>query len=421
MNFFNPFRSVPETKKSKAFSLHVQGANKPVWSKKNYKAYAVEGYEQNVIVNSAISRVSRAISSIEWQAQSDDKILPSHALLDLMRRPNPMQTRSSYWEQKIGYLMLSGNAYEERVRVGGKTTQLWNLRPDRMTPIASTTGMPSGYEYKVEQRKKIFPANRTTGVSDIRHLKLFNPLNDWVGMSPISAGAYAIDQHNESMNWVQSLLQNAARPSGALTLDSEASLSDEEFDRLKNEIETNHTGSDNAGRFMLLEGGLSWQAMGLSPVDMEILKVREMAARDISLAFGVPPLLLNIPGDNTYANYREARLGFYEDTILPLLDYLVQEFNSWISIPEHGSVRLVPDYDSIEAIAEKRQKLWQMADESFDITLNESRKMKNLPPLPTPLGNTLMAEIKRGGQSEPDSDSAAKAIETHLRETAYGR
>lgn len=417
--FFGRTPAPVESKRSKAYSIHL-GQGKAVWSKDDYSAYATEGYNQNVIVYSAVNRLARAISSIEWVVTVNGTRLEEHPLLDLIRRPNPMQTRSAFWEQKIGYLLLSGNSYEERVKLRGRTNQIWNLRPDRMRPVQSKTGMPSGYEYKFSGQKRLFPANPITGESDIRHLKLFNPLDDWIGMSPISAGSYAIDQHNEAMNWVQRLLQNSARPSGALIVDKETPLSDEEYTRMKAEMEEQHTGSQNAGRPMLLEGGLTWMQLGMSPLDMEILKTRDMAARDISLAFGVPPLLLNIPGDNTFSNYREARLGFYEDTVLPLLDYLVQEFNVWISEPEYGNAVLAPDYDSIEAIAEKRQKLWAMADESDDITLNESRRMKNLPPLPAPLGDTLMSEI-RAGQKSGEQDPAKTSIEEQLKAAAYGR
>ena len=167
---------------------------------------------------------------------------------------------------------------------------------------------------------------------------------------------------------------------------------------------------------MLLEGGLDWKQMGLSPMDMEILRSKEASARDISLAFGVPPLLLNIPGDNTYANYREARLGFYEDTILPFLKYQVEELNDWLS-PAFGGAKLQPNKDKIEAIADKRMKQWEMADNSDDITLNESRAMKGLPPLAEPLGSTLMVELrsKVKGRAEPDAET-----EEVLKEFVYG-
>jgi hypothetical protein len=176
----------------------------------------------------------------------------------------------------------------------------------------------------------------------VRHLKLFNPLDDWYGMSPIEAGAYSIDQHNEAMAWMQALLQNSARPSGALVVSNGNTLSDDNFQRLKAQIEEQYSGSGNAGRPMLLEGGLDWKAMGLSPTDMGIIESKYSSARDVALALGVPPQLLGIPGDNTYSNYAEARLAFWEDTALPMLDYIIQDWNAWLAAP-YGVEAVVSD------------------------------------------------------------------------------
>jgi len=287
-----------------------------------------------------------------------------------------------------------------------------------MVIIKGIKGMPAGFDYRVGSNIVHFEADQITGDSDILHTKLFHPLDDWYGMSPIEAGAYSVDQHNQAMNWVQSLLQNAARPSGALIVDKETHLSDDEFKRLKLEVEQKYAGSENAGRPMLLEGGLDWKAMGLSPIDMEILKVEEQAARNISLAFGVPPLLLNIPGDNTFANYREARLGFYEDTILPFVNYIISEFNQWLG----DDIEIRPNKDKIEAIADKRTKMWEMANDSLDLTLNESRAIKGYDPLPAPLGDTLMAEIQRMTKPQRESfdGNSSDPIEEVIKELAFG-
>ena len=82
-------------------------------------------------------------------------------------------------------------------------------------------------------------------------------------------------------------------------------------------------GTANAGRPMLLEGGLKWQAISLSPADMDFAELKAAAARDIALAFGVPPMLLGLPGDATYANYREANRALWRLTLLPLASKLL--------------------------------------------------------------------------------------------------
>ena len=410
-----PF-SRSEEKRSRALVLDVVTTGKPVWSGNHFRAYAEEGYSANVVVNSAINRIANAVATIDWRVRLGKEVLTEHPFIDLMKRPNPMQSKAEWWRTRISYLLLHGNSYIERILLNKEVKELWILRPDRMMIVPGESGIPRSFIYKVGKNEVIFRVDETTGDSDVQHTKLFNPLDDWYGQSPLAPGAFAVDQHNAAMGWVQALLQNSARPSGALVLNAESSLSDDEFNRLRHEIETQYAGARNAGRPMLLEGGLDWKQMGFSPDDMGIGAIKDSAARDISLAFGVPPLLLNIPGDNTYSNYREARLGFYEDTIIPFLTYEVEELNAWLS-PFFGGAVLEPILETVEALAEKRMKLWEMADKSDDLTLNESRALKGLPPMPEPLGSTLMTEIR---SARPDP-AQLPVDEQIMKEFVYGK
>ena len=378
MGLFDIFRREPERKESQSSKLLVMNPGQPVWSPRNYESFAREAYGKNVVAYQSINRIADAIASVRMAVYRGEQELTEHPLLTLLRRPNPMQSYGDYMRAKVSFIMLAGNGYEERFLVGSEVKELYQLRPDRMSILPSASGVPAAYIYKVGQNTTRWEVDPRTLNSDVRHLKLFNPLNDWYGMSPVEAGAYALDQNNESMAWMQALLQNSARPSGALTMKDGGTLSDENFNRLKAQIEEQYSGSINAGRPMLLEGGLEWQQMGLSPTDMGIIESKFASARDVALAFGVPPQLLGIPGDNTYANYAEARLAFWEDTALPLLDMIVYDWNAWLG--SLYGVTIKPDIDSIPAIAEKRLSMWQMADQSQDLTINERRALKGYGP-----------------------------------------
>jgi HK97 family phage portal protein len=378
MGFFDRFRRA-ERKESAAAKLLVLNPGQPVWSPRNYGSFAKEAYAKNVVAYQAINRISDAVASVKLGIYRGETELVEHPLAKLLNRPNPLQSHGDYMRAKVGFLLLAGNGYEERVTVGKQVRELYQLRPDRMKIIPSNSGVPAAYEYSVNQQKVRFDVEPRTLESDVRQLKMWNPIDDWYGMSPIEAGAYAIDQNNESMNWMQALLQNSARPSGALTVKDSGTLSDENFNRLKAQIEEQYSGSSNAGRPMLLEGGLEWQQMGLSPTDMGIIETKFSSARDVALAFGVPPQLLGIPGDNTYANYAEARLAFWEDTALPLLEMILSDWNGWLAAPFGVEIRA--DVDSIPAIADKRLKMWEMANASTDLTINERRALKGYGPL----------------------------------------
>jgi len=382
MGIFDVFRKQRqvETKESAAAKALMINPGQPVWSDRNYTAFANEGYRINVVAYQAVNKICEAIASVPPTLFRGEDEITESPILSLLDKPNPMQGYDEYVHALVGFYLLSGNGYQEKVAINGAPRELYALRSDRMKIIPSQAGMPQAYVYEVSGRKVMWEVEPDGG-SDISHIKTFNPINDWYGMSPVEAAAYAVDQHNEAMAWMQALLQNSARPSGALIMEGEQSLSDDQYHRLKQELEDSYQGSKNAGRPMLLEGGLDWRAMGLSPTDMGILDQKNASARDICLAFGVPPQLLGIPGDNTYSNYQEARLSFWEDTVIPLLGVIYGAWNKWL-VPDFGNgLELRPDLDQVPAIVDKRRTLWEMADKSQDLTINERRAMKGYGPV----------------------------------------
>jgi len=150
---------------------------------------------------------------------------------------------------------------------------------------------------------------------------------------------------------------------------------------LIHEMETHHQGARNAGRPMLLEGGLDWKPMGFSPSDMEFQKSKEAAAREIATAFGVPPMLLGIPGDATYANYAEANRAFYRHTVLPLVERVVASISTWLSMATGDEAQLRPDLDHIPALAGEREALWRRIGAAAFLSDTEKRRLLGLPKL----------------------------------------
>jgi HK97 family phage portal protein len=221
-------------------------------------------------------------------------------------------------------------------------------------------------------------------VSPICHIKSFHPQDDHYGFSPLQAAASAIDVHNAASRWSKALLDNAARPSGAIVYrgaDGQSALSNDQYDRLVEEMETQHQGARNAGRPMLLEGGLDWKPMGFSPSDMEFQKTKEAAAREIAIAYGVPPMLLGIPGDATYANYQEANRAFYRLTVLPLATRVLSAIAVWLSDYADEDVDLRPDLDQVPALSVERDAQWRRVSEAAFLTDAEKRNLLGLPVL----------------------------------------
>ncbi len=221
------------------------------------------------------------------------------------------------------------------------------MRPDRTSISCGPDGWTSDYVYRGGGQVARIARTDALGRRQVAHLKSLNPGDDHYGLGCLKAACPAASIHNRASRWNKALLDNAARPSGALVYEpgDGSSLGGEQFDRLKAELADQFSGSANAGRPLLLDGGLKWQALGLSPADMDFVAVKEAAARDIALAFGVPPVLVGLPGDATYANAREAGRALYRQTILPGRAIGARTFQAVAHAPRparHGMGELEP-------------------------------------------------------------------------------
>lgn len=338
------------------------GPGNAVATPRRYDRLADEGYRQNVVAYRSINLVAKAVASIPLVLMRGDERLDEHPLLSLLAKPNPRLKGENFLYNLTGYYMIAGNAYALKVGPDGAAPkELWLLRPDTMQVIEGRDGLPAGFEQQVAGKKQKFEA------ASVLHLKSFNPLSDWYGMAPLEAAAMAVDAHNDGSRWNLALIQNGGTPSGVLYQeDADAPLTDAQFNKLKEQIETQYTGALNAGRPLLLEGGLKWSEMGMSPKDMDWASAKNMTAREIALAFGVPPQMMGVPDAQTYANYAEARQSLWEDTVIPLAQDMAQELTNWL-VPDFegasgqglqtsasGQLKLALDLDDVPALAHKR-------------------------------------------------------------------
>ena len=345
-----------------------------VWTPRNYQSLTREGFMRNAVVYRCVRMISEAAASVPMNCNNSQ-------VSGLMSSPNIEQSGGEFFESLYGFLLLSGNGYFELSEQISGSFQLHILRPDRMKVVVDKSGRPSGWEYSTSGRKTLLPRDFVSGRNPVLHVKLFHPDNDHYGMSPVEAAACAIDIHNAGSGWNKAMLDNSARPSGALIFQGQNGerLSDEQFDRLKTELEQSHQGKANAGRPVLLEGGLDWKPMALSPTDMDFQKGQHSAAREIALAFGVPPMLLGIPGDNTYSNYQEANRAFWRQTILLLVQKTAQGLEVWLQAWFGTDVSLLVCQQNIPALQEDQASLWKRISDASFLNDVEKRSLLDLP------------------------------------------
>ncbi|MDP4021421.1 phage portal protein [Methylobacterium sp. NEAU 140] len=358
------------TKAAPGFALYAEG--RPSWTPRDPAALARAGYARNPVVHRAVRLVAESAASLPLAAAAGE----ADGLLALLARPNPREGGAGLLETVYADLMLAGTAYLEAVCLDGRIAALQALRPERMRMLPGPDGWPAAYVYTAGGGSRRFDQDDGP-VPPILALSLFHPADDHVGLAPIEAAATALDIHNAAGAWNKALLDNAARPSGALVF-AGAALSEPQFERLKGELEANYQGAGNAGRPLLLEGGLDWKPLALSPKDMDFVEAKNAAAREIALAFGVPPLLLGLPGDNTHANYAEANRALYRQTLIPLARRTAGAIATWLE-PAFGPVNLEPDLDRIEALASERESLWRRVQAADFLTVAEKREAVGYP------------------------------------------
>ena len=357
-----------------------------------YQDLAKEGYLENAIVYRCVNEIAKGASSVPFVVKSGDDILEEHQLNAILSRPNPLQSYSEFFNSLYGYLMLSGNAYILKVGPDNQPPQeLHLLRPDRIVVKGDKNYMPERYEYMVNGRiEKVYDVDQENGFSDIKHIKLWNPLDDFYGCSPLSAAAVEIDQHNLSSKHNVNLLNNGARPSGAVIFKPKddagmtVNLTDSQRQQLMTDLNNRFSGTSNAGRPLLLEGDFDWKEMGLSPKDMDFINLKHLSATDIALCFGVPSQLVGVPDAQTYANVAEARLALYEETIIPYLRKIQSDLNEWL-VPMFGDdLRFSFDVDAIPALSERRRRIYENVTTAVRegiITRNEAREKLGLSPM----------------------------------------
>jgi HK97 family phage portal protein len=367
----------PEAKASAAGPVVAwQTGGRVAWSPRDAVSLTRTGFSGNPVGFRSVKLIAEAAAALPLVLQDQAQRYDVHPILSLMRRPNAAQGRAELMEALFGQLLLSGNAYVEAVQADESLpVELHVLRSDRMSVVPGADGWPKAYDYAVGGKKHRFAAE------NICHIKSFHPQDDHYGFSPMQAAAMAIDVHNSASRWSKSLLDNAARPSGALVWkgDGHGVMAEDQFRRLSDEIEQNYRGARNAGRPMVLEGGLDWKPMGFSPSDMEFQKTKEAAAREIALAFGVPPMLLGIQGDATYSNYQEANRAFYRLTVLPLVTRVAAAVSEWLVGFTGEDLMLKPDLDQVPALSAERDAQWARVNGADFLSDAEKRALLGLP------------------------------------------
>jgi HK97 family phage portal protein len=372
MNLGWPFARTRQESKAAAPLVALSQLGAAAWGGRDAAALTQDGYLRNAVAYRCVRMVAEAAASVPLVTQHD-------GAAKLLRQPAPDMAGAGFLEGIYTQVQLAGNAFVEAVQIDGRDgiAALFALRPDSVRPVTDARGWVEAWAVR-ERRGERMIRREESGWSPLLHLKLFNPVDDVMGLPPLGAARRALDLHNASADWAKALIDNSAKPSGALVYGAGGRLPDDQYETLKAELEAHYAGAANAGRPLLLEGGLEWRPMSLSPAEMDFQEARHAAAREIALALGVPPMLLGIPGDNTYSNYREANLAFWRMTVLPLAEKTAAALSLWLDAPFGGDVDVRCDMDRVPALSVERDALWARLETASFATLDEKRAIAGL-------------------------------------------
>lgn len=391
------------------------------WTPHNYRNFAEESFMKNVVAFRCILKIAESVASVPWtlfRKLKGDKTEPveSHPVIPLLERANPQESFAYIVMATMAYLLMSGNAFMECVAPATGPNrmvpkELYSLRPDRVK-IETNEQRIIGYTYTVGGYKHTFEVEPVSGQCDLLHLKSFNPVNDLWGMAITEPTAREIDTANQATTWGKKMLENEGRPGLVATVDPE--VTDEQFDLMERLLREKHSGPINAGANLLLRGG-TVTPYGWSPKEMDFIQSNQELARRIALGYGVPSMLLGIPGDNTYSNYQEARLAFWQETVFWYLRYLRGEFNNWLFFDEPD---LTLDYvlDDVPALSVQRDKLWERAEKASFLKINEKREMVGYEPVKGGDVILIPATMLPIGEEVPPVGEGEAGKETRTRE-----
>jgi HK97 family phage portal protein len=372
----------------------------------------LETYGKSLYVFACISKIAQKVASIDYKlyriinSAGDTKEIFSHPALDLLYKPNPFQTKTEFDEIRVINLKCTGDAFIFKVRnAGGKVVELWNLRPDFVTIITDPVDFIKGYEFaKSDGSRQRLAAN------DVIHIKYPNPLNQYLGMSPLHAAQKRVQTEEFATEWQRDFFLNNARPD-ALIKNPQTTLTPDQKEDIREGWNKLYKGPGNSSKVAILEGGLDYQLISLNQKEMDFIESMKFTRDDILVAFAVPKPIVAITDDVNRANAETAMYIFLSETIKPEVHRIVENLNEQLIYDEYGEEFYLDFDDPTPANRDMQLREYSQGIASNYLLINEVRSSEGLAPIKggwsfyMPIMNQAM-----GGLSSEDQKSLVKKV-----------
>lgn len=311
----------------------------------------------------------------------------------LSHSPNSRQTGMEFMEVVMLNFLMHGNGYARIDRnARGEPIALWPLPAQQMKVELLDDG---SLVYVYHEQKNNGLNMAAMAAENVLHIKLFG--NGLVGLSPIAHARADIGLELAAQEFASDYYINAGKPSGVLTMDEVLTL--DQRATMKTKFKDILEGSQNAHKLLLLEGGMKYQQMQLSPADMEVLEARRFNIESIARFWGVPSILINDNKDTTSwgSGIEQIILGWLSTGLGPLLTKVEQRLTkSLIPIAQRKSTKIFFDIaDLLRADTKSRVEFLTKLVINAIMTVNEAREKLGLPVLDVPAADQLTMQINR--------------------------
>jgi HK97 family phage portal protein len=384
-------------------------------------------YETQPWVAAAVNFLTRQIARLplkvyERDSQNNPERVTEGPLFNLVETPAPRRGPLHLKQWLAFPTLLHGNSTVKKVRdrAGGTPRRLLPMYWPAME-LKTEDDEPEGEPIAWISRQ--FRRTAVLDIDDVIHTSWHAPQGH-LGVSPLKQLGVTLQIERAAQAWQQGHLRNAARPSGGVTL-PEAAAGDVELRKeLRSDLENLHQGGHNAGRPVIMPPGSKWEAFGHNAAEAELIDQRKLDREEIAAVYNAPQPLIGILDHATYSNIAELHKILYGPVLGPWLVLIEEGFKAQVIDGEPAFEGQWVEFDLKEMLkGEPLKEAMRLKNELQTglRTINEARKVLNLPPIDHPDCNRPMIpanNIAFIGGEQPALDEPVKAVRTNLERLA---
>lgn len=300
--------------------------------------------------------------------------IAEHEFLELWNNPNPFQTRDDFIGEWIGWLKIVGGDYIycPTIDAGpnkGKLVKIEHLPAHWTEPIFGDILNP----IKAFMINGIYSNPIPAG--KILYTKYWNPTNNLLPMSPLRAHILTATLNSDAKLRLKNTIKSGGLQGWISGTGGESEFSETQANYLRDELSRRYSGPDKAGSIPVIEGSAKWNEVGLSPVELEILKALEFSFNDLCNAYRFPSVLLNQDKNANYNNVNNFRKDLYSNVIIPDLEMIAERITTkWL--PNYGKgLILKADYSGIDVLQQDKVSLSTWLGNSYWIPITRKQEI----------------------------------------------